>query len=65
MTKEELRNIRERHNLSQSAFGQLLGYNGNYISRLERGDENISQRFEKWVRIQFPQKKERKVKEAS
>lgn len=62
MTREELKSIRESHSLTQAAFAQILGYNANYIMRLENGHENISQRFEKLVRFTFPEKKVRKTK---
>jgi transcriptional regulator with XRE-family HTH domain len=60
MTARELRQIREAHGLTQRAMGELLGYTPNYISRLERGDEAITQRFEKLVRSIVMQKKIKK-----
>lgn len=50
MTPQELKVLRESHHLTQRAIGELLGYTANYISRLERGDETITHRFEKLVR---------------
>jgi len=50
MTAVQLKEIRERHQLTQRGMGQLLGYTPNYISRLERGDEPISQRLERLVK---------------
>jgi len=60
MTKEELYAIRKAHGLTQRAIGELLGYHVNYISRLERGDETITARFEKLVRSILGQKKFKK-----
>lgn len=39
-TPEEIRELRERHNLSQIALGRLLGVSGNYIYLLEKGVRN-------------------------
>jgi len=50
VTKENLRALREAHQLTQRALAELLGYTPNYISRLERGDEAISPKFERLVR---------------
>ena len=36
-TSKEIKNLREKHNLSQPAFGNLLGVTGNYIYLLEKG----------------------------
>lgn len=63
MTKEELKKLREDHALTQRAMGELLGYTANYISRLERGDEAITQRLEKYVRSMLRHKKVRKSPE--
>jgi transcriptional regulator with XRE-family HTH domain len=60
MTKEELRNLRAQHGLTQHAMGALLGYTANYISRLERGDETITQRFEKLIHSLLRDKKIKK-----
>ena len=57
MTKENLRDLREAHQLTQRALGELLGYTANYISRLERGDEEISPKFEKLVRSMLGRRK--------
>lgn len=61
MTGEELKEIRTDHNLTQRALGELLGYNANYIMRLERGHESITQRFERLVRNMLGNKKVKKV----
>lgn len=50
MSPRELKALRKSRQLTQRAIGELLGYTANYISRLERGDEDITQRFEKLVR---------------
>jgi hypothetical protein len=47
MTGQELREFREDHHLTQKLLGELLGYHTNYISRLERDDEPITERFVK------------------
>lgn len=60
MTAQELKELRRYHGLTQRAMGELLGYTPNYISRLERGDETITQRFEKLVRSIIAQKKVKK-----
>jgi len=60
MTKEELRALRDEHGLTQRVMGELLGYGANYISRLERGDEEITPRFEKLVRAMLRTKKVKK-----
>lgn len=60
MTKEELKELRESHGLTQRAMGELLGYTANYISRLERGDESINNRFEKLLRSVLRPKKPKK-----
>jgi len=60
MTSENLKELREAHGLTQRAMGELLGYTANYISRLERGDETITNRFEKLVRSVLKQKKYKK-----
>ena len=36
-TPKEIKNLRRKHNLSQPAFGNLLGVTGNYIYLLEKG----------------------------
>jgi len=60
VTKEELKELRESHGLTQRAMGELLGYTANYISRLERGDESINNRFEKLLRSVLRPKKPKK-----
>ena len=62
MTGEELRKLREEHGLTQKALGELLGYTGNYIYRLEKGggskeDLGMTKRFEKLVRAILGRKK--------
>jgi transcriptional regulator with XRE-family HTH domain len=57
MTGQELSDLRKRHGLTQRTLAELLGYNINYISRLERGDEKITQRFEKLARTLLREKK--------
>lgn len=52
MTGTELRAIRKEHGLTQKALAQLLGYrSANYIMRLERGHEDITDRFAQMVRM--------------
>jgi len=41
-TPEEINNLRGKYNLSQPAFGNLLGVSGNYIYLLEKGVKNPS-----------------------
>lgn len=36
-TPKEIKILREKHNLSQPAFGSLLGVTGNYIYLMEKG----------------------------
>lgn len=36
-TPKEIKALREKHNLSQPAFGNLLGVTGNYIYLMEKG----------------------------
>lgn len=36
-TSKEIKTLREKHSLSQPAFGNLLGVTGNYIYLLEKG----------------------------
>jgi transcriptional regulator with XRE-family HTH domain len=60
MTAQDLKELRESHELTQRAMGELLGYNANYIYRLESGKEKITQRFEKLVRSIIGQKKAKK-----
>lgn len=36
-TPKEIKTLREKHNLSQPAFGNLLGVTGNYIYLMEKG----------------------------
>lgn len=63
MTPGELRQIRKDRELTQRQLGELLGYTANYISRLERGDEEITERFEKLLRhIIFPRKAKKYAK---
>ena len=50
MTGRELQELRSKYDLTQKALGALLGYHANYISRLEREDEVITPRFEKFLR---------------
>jgi transcriptional regulator with XRE-family HTH domain len=60
MTREEFKALREAHGLTQRAMGELLGYTANYISRLERGNEPITPRCEKFIRtILRPKKMEK------
>lgn len=63
MDGQELKALREAHNLTQVAIGELLGYTGNYISRLEREDERITKRFEKLVRLLTKQRPSKKYSE--
>lgn len=57
MTPTELRQLRKDRELTQKQMGELLGYTPNYISRLERGDEDITERFERLVQhLVFPLK---------
>lgn len=60
MTGEELKTIRTEHDLTQRALGELLGYNANYIMRLERGHADITARFERLVRNMLGQKRKKK-----
>lgn len=63
MTPTELRQIRKDRELTQRQLGDLLGYTANYISRLERGDEEITERFERLLRhIVFPLKAKKYTK---
>ena len=57
VTKETLRALREAHQLTQRALGELLGYTANYISRLERGDEAISPKFARLLRSMLGNRK--------
>ncbi len=41
-TPKDIRTLREKHNLSQPALGDLLGVSGNYIYLLEKGVKNPS-----------------------
>jgi Predicted transcriptional regulator with C-terminal CBS domains len=50
MNGKELQELRKKYGLTQKEIAQLLGYHTNYISRLERGDEDITERFEKLLR---------------
>ena len=50
MKAEELRSIRKTHYLTQRALAVLLGYTANYIARLERGEETITEHFAKHLR---------------
>jgi DNA-binding XRE family transcriptional regulator len=63
MTPAELKELRIAHGLSQRMMGELLGYHGNTIARIERGDKDtpITKRFEKLVRSIFSQRKVKKV----
>ena len=36
-TPEDIKELRARHDLSQPAFGDLLGVTGNYIYLIEKG----------------------------
>jgi DNA-binding transcriptional regulator YiaG len=36
-TPKEIKTLRAKHNLSQPAFGSLLGVTGNYIYLMEKG----------------------------
>jgi transcriptional regulator with XRE-family HTH domain len=60
MTKEELKELREAHGLTQRAMGEMLGYHANYVSRLERGDVPITARLEKLLRSVLGQRKTKK-----
>lgn len=60
MNQCELKLLRETHKLTQRALAEMLGYNANYISRLERGDETITPRFAKMVRTILGTKKIKK-----
>lgn len=65
MTKEELRDLRAAHGLTQRALAEALGYHPNYISRLECGSEGITQRFERLVHMMFSQRKAKKASQAT
>ena len=60
MNAIDLKRLRKDHSLTQKALGEMLGYGSNYISRLERGDEKITPRFEKLVRLAIGKKKAKK-----
>lgn len=60
MRGDELKKLREDHGLTQKAMAALLGYQANYLSRLERGDESITPRFEKLARAMLGKKKTQK-----
>ena len=63
MNHTELRQIRKDRELTQRQMGELLGYTANYISRLERDDEEITERFERLVRLLiFPLKAKKSAK---
>lgn len=36
-TPEEIKELRARHELSQPAFGELIGVSGNYVYLIEKG----------------------------
>jgi transcriptional regulator with XRE-family HTH domain len=57
MTSEDFKTLRETHGLTQRAMGELLGYTANYVSRLERGEEPITARCEKFIRAILRPKK--------
>lgn len=60
MTREALRELRDKHHLTQRELGLMLGYSENYIMRLERGHEKITPRFERLVSSMFSYGKTRK-----
>ncbi len=41
-TSEEIRVFRQKLQMSQKAFGEMVGTSGNYIWMLERGDRRAS-----------------------
>lgn len=41
-TPEDIKNLRGKMNISQPAFGNLLGVTGNYIYLIERGVKQAS-----------------------
>jgi transcriptional regulator with XRE-family HTH domain len=60
MTGKELEAIRIHHKLTRPQLGSLLGYNANYIYRLERKDLPITQRLEKLVVAMLGKQKTKK-----
>lgn len=52
-----LKRLRLRYRLTQAETADQLGYTTNYIARLERGEERITQRFALLVRKVLQKKK--------
>lgn len=57
MQGQDLKVLRQAHGLTQQALAALLGYHPNYIYRLESGQEPITSRCEKLIRILLRPKK--------
>lgn len=56
MTAEELRRIRERTGLSQTAFADRLGLGDHsQISRWEKGTREIPEYMARYIRLAFPE----------
>lgn len=55
MTGKEMRKLRRLYDLSQQSFGDLLGYQKNYISFLERNDKPLSKKMLKLLREKMSQ----------
>lgn len=60
MTGEQLRALRHAHGLTQRAMAAALGYNENYLRRLENGHEKITQRFERLALMMYPHQSKKK-----
>ena len=68
MTGTDLQHLRESHGLSRRALGELLGYTGYYIYKLEASARLVSgprvtQRLEKQLDRLFPGWKNKKKEE--
>jgi transcriptional regulator with XRE-family HTH domain len=49
VTPDYVRAVRERHGLTQRIFGELLGYTGPHIYRVENGRTPVSKSLAKLV----------------
>jgi transcriptional regulator with XRE-family HTH domain len=53
MTGSDLRALRTAHGLTQAQVAQALGYNTNYLARLERGDVPMTPRCARLITTFF------------
>jgi DNA-binding XRE family transcriptional regulator len=53
MTGKQMRKLRRKFELSQEAFGKMIGYAKNSISFIERNDQELTPKMKKLLKIKM------------